>query len=42
MCGRSPVRMIFKHFIDKADAIIWVIDSNDKERFDEVKEEIKK
>jgi len=42
MGGRSPMRMIFKHFIDKADAIIWVIDSNDKERFDEVKEEIKK
>ena len=40
--GQDKIRVLWKHYYDNADAIIYVVDSNDKERFDVAQEELQK
>jgi small GTP-binding protein len=35
VAGRENLRGLWKHYFDKTDALVWVIDSADKKRFDE-------
>ena len=36
--GQDKIRILWKHYYQNSDGIIFVIDSNDKERFEKVKE----
>ena len=36
--GQDKIRMLWKHYYQNSDGIIFVIDSNDKERFETVRE----
>lgn len=38
--GRDKMRPLFRHYYPNTNALIFVIDSNDKERLPEIKEEI--
>jgi len=40
--GRSPIRALYRFYLEKCNAIIWVIDSNDKDRINEINDEIRK
>lgn len=40
--GRDKLRPLWRHFYAEKNAVIFVIDSNDRERFPEVKDEIRK
>lgn len=40
--GRDKLRPLWRHFYADKQAVIFVIDSNDRERFPEVKDEIRK
>ena len=36
--GQDKIRMLWKHYYQNSDGIIFVVDSNDKERFETVRE----
>ena len=36
--GQDKIRILWKHYYQNSDGIIFVIDSNDKERFEKVRE----
>ena len=36
--GQDKIRILWKHYYQNTDGIIFVVDSNDKERFEQVKE----
>ena len=36
--GQDKIRILWKHYYQNSDGIIFVVDSNDKERFDKVRE----
>ena len=38
--GRSGIRPLWRHYYQNTDALIFVVDSNDRERIDECKHEI--
>ena len=40
--GQDKIRVIWKHYYDKTDAIIFVIDSSDRDRIEDSAEELKK
>ena len=40
--GQDKVRVLWKHYYQNTDGIIFVIDSNDKDRIDDASEELKK
>ena len=40
--GQDKIRVLWKHYYQNTDALIYVIDSNDKVRFDDAAEELKK
>ncbi len=40
--GRDKIRVLWKHYYKDADGLIFVVDSNDKERISEASEELKK
>lgn len=42
MGSRDKMRPLWRHYYQNTQAVIWMIDSNDRERIDEVKEEMQK
>ena len=40
--GQYKIRILWKHYYQNTDGLIFVVDSNDKERIKEVEEELKK
>lgn len=40
--GQDRIRALWRHYYANTDAIVWVLDSNDSERFGESKNEISK
>jgi small GTP-binding protein len=40
--GRDKIRPLYRHYFQNTQALIFVVDSNDRERMDQVKEEIQK
>ena len=38
--GQDKIRILWKHYYQNSDGIIFVVDSNDKERLDQVRETI--
>ena len=36
--GQDKIRILWKHYYQNSDGIIFVVDSNDKERFEQVRE----
>ena len=40
--GQDKIRVLWKHYYDKTDGIIFVIDSNDRDRIEDFAEELKK
>lgn len=38
--GQSKIRPLWKFYMENTDAVIWVVDSSDKDRFEEAKEEL--
>lgn len=40
--GQDKIRALWKHYYHGTDAIIFVVDSSDKERFEEAREELHK
>ena len=40
--GQDKIRVLWKHYYQNTDGLIFVVDSNDKERVDDAAEELKK
>merc|ERR1712224_1042378 len=40
--GRSPIRPLWRHYYQGTNALIFVVDSNDRERVDDAREELQK
>jgi len=40
--GQDKIRVIWRHYYHNTDGLIFVVDSNDRERIDEAAEELKK
>ena len=40
--GQDKIRVLWKHYYDKTDGIIFVIDSSDRDRIEDAAEELKK
>ena len=40
--GQDKIRVLWKHYYNNADGLIFVVDSNDKDRFEEASEELGK
>lgn len=40
--GQDKIRVLWKHYYQGTDGLIFVVDSNDKERIDEAADELKK
>lgn len=40
--GRDKIRPLYRHYFQNTDALIYVLDSNDKERFDEAINELRR
>lgn len=38
--GRSKIRPLWRHYYEGTSALIWVVDSADKERFEQAKDEL--
>ena len=42
LCGHEKLRFLWKYYFQNTDGIVFVVDSNDKERMDEAVEEFNK
>ena len=40
--GQDKIRVLWKHYYQNTDGIIYIVDSNDPERLEDSKEELKK
>jgi len=40
--GQDQIRMLWRHYYDQTEAVIWVIDSSDRSRLKEAKDELDK
>ena len=40
--GQDKIRVLWKHYYQNTDGLIFVVDSNDKDRIDDAAEEVKK
>lgn len=40
--GRDKIRPLWRHYYMNTDALIYVVDSNDRERFEDLREEMKR
>lgn len=38
--GQERIRRLWKHYVQNVDAVVWMVDSNDPERFSESKNEM--
>jgi len=40
--GQTKIRQLWKHYYQNSDALIFIVDSNDRERIDEARDELHK
>ena len=40
--GQDKIRVLWRHYFSGTDALIWIVDSNDRDRLDEARHEIHK